>query len=492
MKSYEQLQAQLGRALAANKPGAGEHVLVAMPSFSLGESLLSHYGSRIPALEHRYLVGYLLLGRIEDCELVFVCCQPPGEEILDYYASLLPADRRASAHSRFRLVVVPDGSPRAIAAKLLDRPDLLEELRRSFAGRPVFLEPWNVTDAEVEVAVALQAPVNGTAPELWPLGFKSAGRRLFAEAGVPVPVGAEGVRSVEEVVAAIAAVRSARPTAPGVVVKLDNSGAGDGNVVIDLQQVGGGPAGTEQLRGRVAALPDWFLRELRSGGVVEELVAGVGFASPSVQVDITPDGAATVLSTHEQLLGGEHGQVYVGCRFPADPAYAGELARHGRAVGEQLTRRGVVGRLSVDFAAAGDGHGRWEVFALEVNLRKGGTTHPYTVLRNLVPGRYDTEHGRWMATDGSSRWYWSTDNLVDPAWLGLPPATAVKAVADAGLQFDHRTGTGVVLHMLSGLAIDGRFGLTAIGRTPEQSAELYQATKSVVDGHTNHDRLGEG
>jgi hypothetical protein len=160
----------------------------------------------------------------------------------------------------------------------------------------------------------------------------------------------KGVRGVEEVVAAIGAVRSGRPTAPGVV---------------------------------------------------EVLVAGVRFASPVRRwTDISPDGGATVLSTYEQLLGGENGQVYVGCWFPADPAYAGELARHGRAVGEQLARRGVIGRLSVDFAA--------------------------------------------------------------------------------GLQFDHRTGTGVVLHMLSGLAIDGRFGLTAIGRTPGQAAELYQATKSVV------------
>jgi hypothetical protein len=96
-------------------------VLVAMPSFSLGESLLSHYASRIPALEHRYLVGYLLLGRIEGCELVFLTCQAPDAEILDYYASLLPPGRRASARARFRLVVVPDDSPRSVAAKLLDR-----------------------------------------------------------------------------------------------------------------------------------------------------------------------------------------------------------------------------------------------------------------------------------------------------------------------------------------------------------------------------------
>jgi hypothetical protein len=37
--------------------------------------------------------------------------------------------------------------------------------------------------------------------------------------------------------------------------------------------------------------------------------------------------------------------------------------------------------------------------------------------------------------------------------------------------------------MLSCLAIDGRFGLTAIGRTPEQAAELYEATRSAVNQH---------
>jgi hypothetical protein len=259
MKNFEQLQAQLGRAWALNRPGMGvEHVLVVLPSFSVGESLLSHYASRIPALEHRYLVTHLMLHRIQACELVFLTCQAPSQEVVDYYTSLVPTDRRASVRARFRLLVVPDNTPRAIAAKLLDRPDLLQALRASFGDRPVFIGPWNVTDREVEVALRLQVPIDGTVPSLWPLGYKSAGRRLFAEAGVPAPVGREEVRTVEEVVAAIAAIRAARPAAPGVVIKHDNSGAGDGNVVIDLRQVGGGPAAGEQVRARVAALPEWF------------------------------------------------------------------------------------------------------------------------------------------------------------------------------------------------------------------------------------------
>jgi hypothetical protein len=137
--------------------------------------------------------------------------------------------------------------------------------------------------------------------------------------------------------------------------------------------------------------------------------------------------------------------------------------------------------LSVDFAAACHATGRCDVFALEINLRHGGTTHPYAVLRNLVPGRYDVDAGQWLSTDGSPRSYRATDNMVDIGWLGLPPGAVIAAVTAAGLQFDHATGTGVVLHMLSCLAIDGRFGLTAIGRTPQHSDELFEATRNAVN-----------
>jgi PGM1 C-terminal domain len=97
-----------------------------------------------------------------------------------------------------------------------------------------------------------------------------------------------------------------------------------------------------------------------------------------------------------------------------------------------------------------------------------------------VPGRYDTRRGGWVAADGTSRSYCATDNLVDPSWQGLPPAVVIESVAQAGLQFDQRTGTGVVLHMLSCLAIDGRFGLTAIGHTPQHARDLYDATRVAV------------
>jgi hypothetical protein len=483
MDGFGALQQELGAAWLASQPGADtDHVLVVLPSYSVAESLLAHYGPRVRALEHRYLVAYLLLHQVPRCEMVFLCSQAPDPEVIDYYTSLVPDHGARTARSRFRSIVVDDGTARSVGAKLLDHPEVLDELRASFTGRPVFIQPWNVTDLEVEVALRLRAPLYGSSPDLWPLGYKSAGRRLFAAAGVPAPLGREDVHSVDEAVAAIAEVRAARPDAVGIVVKLDNSAAGDGNVVIGLRTAtGGGPATMNEIRERVEALPDWYLSDLREGGVVEELITAATLRSPSVQVDISPFGDVTVLATHEQLLEGDSGQVFTGCRFPSDPRYAAQIARYGHAVGEELAARGAVGRLSVDFAVACHATGRCDAFALEINLRHGGTTHPYAVLRNLVPGRYDVDAGQWLSTDGSPRSYRATDNMVDIGWLGLPPGAVIAAVTAAGLQFDHATGTGVVLHMLSCLAIDGRFGLTAIGRTPQHSDELFEATRNAVN-----------
>ena len=267
------------------------------------------------------------------------------------------------------------------------------------------------------------------------------------------------------------------------MIKHDESGAGDGNAVIKFVDLDQQPDPIRALRDRIEGLPEWYLKDLLAGGIVEELVSGEKFSSPSAQMDILPGGVVNVLATHEQILGGDTGQVFIGCCFPADPAYAAELAAHGRVVGEQLARKGALGRFSLDFAATRDSEGKWKVFTLEINLRKGGTTHPYAALRNLVPGYYDAESGQWIARDGTTRAYCSTDNLVHESWLGLPPRRIIDLVADAGLQFSYESGIGVVLHMLSCLEIDGRFGLTAIGTSPEHAVKLYDAAKvAVVQG----------
>ena len=481
--AFATLQARLAEGLEANRPGSTTpHVLIALPSYSVSESLLSHYGDRIPSLEHRYLNAIVIPVRIDTCEMVYISTRAPAPEVLDYYLTLVPEARRDDLRSRIRLIEVPnDGTPRSVAGRLVDRPDLVAAIRQHIGDRPALIEPWNVTENEVNLALALGVPINGTGPELRPLAFKSAGRRLFARVGVPAPLGREDVHTTEDVVDAIRWIARQRPLLAAVVIKHDDSGAGDGNVVLDVRRMhhADDPAGwlTEQ----VDALPEWYREDLlRQGGVVEERIAGERFSSPSAQVDIRPSGEVVVLATHEQVLGGEGGQVYLGCRFPADPAYAPRLAEHAAKIGAALASEGALGRFSVDFVTAADASGGWEVYAIEVNLRKGGTTHPYAALRNLVPGRYDLASGSWIAEDGSTRAYTSTDNLVHESWLGLEPADVIDWVARAGLQFDPLTKVGAVLHMLAGLAIDGRCGVTAVAKTRAEADEMYEAVRTTI------------
>jgi hypothetical protein len=481
MREFTSLQRRLVPAWRLSRPPGGtEHVRVVLPSYNLGASALTHYAHRLPALEHRFLVEILRLARVEACTLVFVFCQAPDAEVIDYYLSLLPPQSSARVRPRICTVVVPDDSARPVAAKLLDRPDLLDHIRGLIGGRPAFIEPWNVTADEAAVAVRLQAPVNGTVPELWPLGFKSAGRRLFAAAGIPTPPGTEGVRTADDLRLAIARLRTACPGLAAVVVKLDNSVSGDGNQVISLQDPTGSPASARTVAERVASIPDWYLAELAGGGVVEAYVAGEFWSSPSVQVQITPEGQVVVLATHEQILGGDNGQVYQGCHFPARRDYAMRLANYGQRAGQLLAGRQVRGALSIDFAAARDRGQPWRLYALEVNLRQGGTTPPIIVLSSLLPGRCD-DYGRWRLPNGSARYYCATDHLGDPRWTGLPPGRVIAGMRSAGLEFDRRTGTGVVLHMLSGIAIDGRFGITAIGGSAHQARHLFAAVRPVMN-----------
>jgi hypothetical protein len=62
----------------------------------------------------------------------------------------------------------------------------------------------------------------------------------------------------------------------------------------------------------------------------------------------------------------------------------------------------------------------------------------------------------------------------------MRPAAVIDQLASEGLQFDHTTGVGVVLFMLSGLAIDGRLGMTAIGTTPGEAEDLYDSAAAAI------------
>lgn len=129
------------------------------------------------------------------------------------------------------------------------------------------------------------------------------------------------------------------------------------------------------------------------GGIVEERISGVTLTSPSVQMRALPDASVELLSTHDQMLGGASGQRYLGCIFPADSRYAAAIAEPAMTIGRHLASLGVLGRFAVDFVVVQDEDGAWTPYAIELNLRKGGTTHPFLTLQFLTDGTYDGERG---------------------------------------------------------------------------------------------------
>ncbi len=228
---------------------------------------------------------------------------------------------------------------------------------------------------------------------------------------------------------------------------------------------------------------DEFMELLaKRGGIVEERIVGEELRSPSVQLRVLPTGEVEQLSTHDQLLGGRSGQSYLGCVFPADPAYAAAISRLAGVVGQRLADEGVLGRFAVDFVVVRDEAGGWTPYAIEINLRKGGTTHPFLTLQFLTDGAYDPEEALFRTPTGDVKHLVATDHLEAPELRGLVLDDLFDIVARHRLQFDHSREEGVVFHMLSSLTELGRIGLTAVGNTPERAQELYRQAEEILLG----------
>jgi hypothetical protein len=195
-----------------------------------------------------------------------------------------------------------------------------------------------------------------------------------------------------------------------------------------------------------------------------------------------------ILSTHDQILGGPDGQIYLGCRFPADEAYRLRLQDLGMRVGRVLAQKGAIERYSVDFVAVHQPNSSgvpWDLQAIEINLRKGGTTHPFMTLKYLTNGRYDFSTGLFYSHQGRDKYYIASDNLQKERYRGLLPNDLMDIIAHHRLHFDGSTRTGTVFHLMGALSEFGKLGLTSIGDSLQQAEDLYNQVVKVLDQETS-------
>src|SRR4051794_21779322 len=268
--------------------GDVERTIVVVHSVSLDvpEQLIPVF----PAYEERFLCLVLSLLRAPRSRVVYVTSQPIHPRVLDYFFSLVPDLDTPDARSRFDAVSLVDGRNEPLARKLLQRPGAIRRIR-SLVSDPesAVILPFCMTDDEAELAVRLGLPIYGSDPALNWLGTKTGSRRVFEEEGVPHPVGLE-VEGERDVLAALRELRARSRRARRAILKLDDGVSGLGNAILDLDNAEAGLRGALQLEDDEATAEAYMEALDAGGGIVEEMIEGEVFRSPSVQLRLSPAG----------------------------------------------------------------------------------------------------------------------------------------------------------------------------------------------------------
>ena len=462
--------------------------VVVVPGLSMDCEVLAKV-SGCQHYEERQL-SMLTLLHLPNTRVVFVSSVAIDPAIVDYYLRLLSGVSEADARRRLVMLSTGDGSARSLTQKLLERPRLLARIRAAI-GDPLtaHLSVFNSTALERSLAVQLGIPLYGCDPRLLDWGGKSGSRRVFREAGIDLPDGVEDLRDVAGLAAALAALKARHPSLARAVVKLNQGFSGEGNAVFSY--AGCPDEHTERwiiahlplnlaIEARDLAWERYAAKLTEQGGIVEEWISDEGLRSPSVQMRITPLGDLETISTHDQILGGPSGQIFQACTFPADAAYAVEVQGLAARVGGVLKSKGVLGRFGVDFVSVPQ-DGGWRHRAIEINLRKGGTTHTFQMLQFLTQGRYDAGHAQFVTRDGGTRAYYATDNVVSPAYRRLTPQDLFEIAEQRDLRWDVTSQAGVTFGLVGAIAEFGKLGMVAIDADTAAARRRFRAAVAVLD-----------
>lgn len=476
-----------------------------VPSLSLDQSELQKIEG-VHYYEERLLFSLARL-RNPYTRLIYVTSLPLHPSIVDYYLELLPGIPSSHARDRLDLFAAYDASDKPLTQKLLERPRLLERIRRCLVSDRAYLVCFNSTPMERELALKLEIPLLALDPDLLYWGTKSGSRQIFREAGVPHPDGSPLVKTAENLAEVTAELWERQPHLQRIVIKLNEGFSGEGNALFNLGPLEAVAPPNASHGERVKRVHQAFcdlrfqcdtetwehfeerIHEL--GVIAEAFIEGETKRSPSVQGQINPLGEVEMLSTHDQVLGGPDGQIFLGCSFPADEDYRLRIQAMGEAVGKNLAQKGALERYGVDFVAVYYPHRipNWELQAIEINLRKGGTTHPFMALNLLTEGHYRAQDGLFYTRQGQAKFYRASDNLQKPAYRGLLPSDLMDIIVSDRLHFNSIEGVGAAFHLMGCLSEYGKLGLTCIGNSPEQAEEIYHRVVDSLDratGATEH------
>lgn len=123
----------------------------------------------------------------------------------------------------------------------------------------------------------------------------------------------------------------------------------------------------------------------------------------------------------------------------------------------------------------------WNVYAIEINLRMTGTTHPMMTLRMLTDGIL-LNSGIFVTCESNPRpcFYVCYDLAYEPCFKRLIPLDLLDIIDRCKWRYNHKTKSGAVFHMLGAISEHGAVGLTCIGKSREESMSIFENIRKLL------------
>lgn len=459
--------------------------LVYVPSIALGPLTRRHLAGLDYFQERNY---YLAAGvREPDTQIIFVLSRAMQDDLLDAHLDLLRRTLALSQASLARIHVLKVEQPpdRSLSAALLADKASLERLRTLLQSRRAGFDFWTVGEDEIALAGAFGLPYIGMPPDRAGADSKATAKRMFRQAGVQTPPDFGVFHDLSSLWRACA--DGTFSPARTVLLKLNSEEGGNGIARLPLDA---DLSTAQAMRSAIAIdkpyiqLAEFEEQMALQGALVETFLDDNVIASPSVKMLIDEDGKVSCLATHDQIL---LNSMYLGCRFPADAAYRSLVSSAGFRIGLQCARDGWRGIVSIDFlltgSRAGSGPIEQDLWAIEINARKGATTHPYFWTRTLTGATYDADRGILHA-NGRETVYRSAEYVASPRLAHLSGSQILELIRRADLEYDPATRKGVLVHMLSCARLHRKIGVTAIANTHEDTDTYIRRVELALGGRS--------
>lgn len=453
-----------------------DRTIVLIPNIVAGDYISTFY-SGLQYFEERYLYFLLYLSQPKT-KLVLVLTDTLDK---DYYSYLLQHTSFATGYSikelqtRITLIRIPTTTYTNVVDEINNNDEYIERIKQH-CNENTYIEFWRVVEEAIEVANKLELPWYGLSKKAISANLKDGSKQIFAESGVKHAQGLnrtmytkqelyQGVKDFMKICSAEHFFIKINDSASGLGVIKINRSIGEHDFETFMQTIDL-PEGQD--------INHFFKCATDQGLIIEEFIAANHADSPSVQFEITPDGTIKNVASHDQIIIND--VEFDGLYFPANEKYKENIIKMGFKVAKTLQNQGALGFVAIDMLVTDTN----DIYAIEINARKGGSNHTHYWAKLLTHATYNEEKGM-LECDKGDVVYRGTEQFLKEDFLKkISISDFLSHISSKGLDYNHQTKRGVFIHLLSFLPLHGKFGCTIIGRDKADVQELEEDLKKAV------------